>query len=81
MELIKNNTRALLLVALVMMSTTLLSCHAGSTKPIPLNLCVRLASCEKGHESEEACRNHCSFFEFKKSHCEPVNGGSCCCSN
>ncbi|KAM3295700.1 hypothetical protein ACQJBY_038160 [Aegilops geniculata] len=72
-----NTRRALCLVSLLLMSTSLSSCHAGGgwTK-----FCVREKACETpaGLHGDYVCKVDCARqgYDEDKSHCA---SGICCC--
>uniref|UniRef100_M8BL99 Uncharacterized protein n=1 Tax=Aegilops tauschii TaxID=37682 RepID=M8BL99_AEGTA len=80
-----NTRRALCLVALLLMSTTLSSCHAAGTADGSQKLCVAQKACKPKWSIEPwgnyVCKVYCGVrsFDEDKSHCAPDGSGFCCC--
>ncbi|KAM3295701.1 hypothetical protein ACQJBY_038160 [Aegilops geniculata] len=80
-----NTRRALCLVSLLLMSTSLSSCHAGGTTEGSSNLCVTQKACAPKWSIEPwgnyACKFYCGVrgYDEDKSHCTPNGKGFCCC--
>ncbi|EMS54144.1 hypothetical protein TRIUR3_31890 [Triticum urartu] len=84
----RDNTRVLCLMALVAMSTTIISCHAAGTTGLGITstftkLCVAAKGCAPPIQpsGNVLCKAYCvgQGYNKDKSYCSPDNGGMCCC--
>ncbi|VAI55087.1 unnamed protein product [Triticum turgidum subsp. durum] len=75
----RDNTAVLCLMALLAMSTTIISCHAaGTTK-----MCVRAKTCAPTPPPnyDGVCKLYCRTqgYDIDASYCTAEHGGTCCC--
>ncbi|KAI4979801.1 hypothetical protein ZWY2020_016554 [Hordeum vulgare] len=78
-----SNTRALCLLALLLMSTTFLPCHASGTRGGWAKLCIAEKACAPpaGPNGDNVCKVDCGHqgYDKAKSYCAPDPSGICCC--